>query len=264
METTESKPAGRLQRLQAYRQEHAKAEIAAFFAAGCLFDIVTLTRIDNVANLVQLGLYLVVLSWLMLLDERYSAGVGSPPRWLRGAWRFSEDVIHFLLGSLLSVFTLFYLKSTSGVASFVFLGLLGTLLVANELPGFREHGPIVRFGLLGLTLTTYLLLLLPILFGFLSVWLFVAAVILSSAAIGWLARTLVRWTGDLPAALRRLAAPALGMQALLILANVGGLIPPAPLSVQYIGIYHEVIPPGAQEARADDSTVNASPPCQNV
>jgi len=235
-------------RLQAFRRRHAGSEIAVFFAAGFLFDILTLSRVDDIASLVQQGLYLVLLGGLMILDERYRAGVATPPRPLAKAWRWSEDAIHFLFGSLLSSFTLFYLKSSSGFSSVLFLSILCALLVANELPRFRERGPVVRFALLSLCMTSYGALVLPVILGFLSTWLFVAAVVLACAAIGWLVRALRRWTGDAPSVHRRVAGPALGMQALMVAAYFAGAIPPVPLSVQFIGIYHEVVPPGAQDA----------------
>ncbi len=248
MGATESKMSEGYRRLQAFRQRHVMAEIAGFFTAGFLFDILTLSRIDDVVTLVMQGLYLVLLGGLMSLDERYRAGVAVPPRSLAKAWSFSEDAIHFLFGSLLSSFTLFYLKSSSGFSAILFMSVLCALLVANELPGFRERGPVVRFGLLSLCMTSYGALLLPVILGFISKWLFVTAVLLSSAAICWFVRTLTRWTGDARSIRRRVAGPALAMQALLVAAYFAGVIPPVPLSVQFIGIYHEVVPPGAQEA----------------
>lgn len=248
MGATESRLGRRYRRLQAFRQRHVKAEIAVFFAAGFLFDILTLSRIDDAYTLIQQGLYLVLLAALMIMDERYRAGVARPPRALAMVWRFSEDVIHFLFGSLLSSFTLFYLKSSSGFSPLLFLAVLCALLVANELPGFRERGPIVRFALLSLCMTSYGALLLPILLGFISTWLFIAAVLLSCAAIVWCVRTLHRRIGDAPSIWRRVAVPSLAMQALLVAAYFTGAIPPVPLSAQFIGIYHEVVPPGAREA----------------
>lgn len=233
-------------RLQAFRQQHVMAEITVFFIAGFLFDVFTLSRIDDVATLVQQGLYLILLGGLMILDERFRAGVSVPPRWLSKAWSFSEDAMHFLFGSLLSSFTLFYLKSSSGFTALLFLAVLCALLVANELPRFRERGPTVRFVLLSLCMTSYTALLLPVILGFISKWLFVGAVLLSCAVIIWLVRTLTRWTGDARSVFRRVAGPALAMQMLLFTAYFAGVIPPVPLSVQFIGIYHEVVPPGEQ------------------
>ena len=248
MHTAELKLNERYQRLQAFRHQHAKAEIAVFFAAGFLFDILTLTRIDDVLTLVQQGLYLVLLGALMILDERYRAGLAAPPRWLARGWRFAEDVIHFLFGSMLSVFTLFYLKSSSGFSSVLFMSILGGLLVANELPRVRELGPVVRFALLSLCLTSYGALLLPVILGSIRKWMFVAAVVLSCGAIAWCVRALSHWTGDAASVRRRVGRPALVMQAILVVVYFAGAIPPVPLSVQFIGIYHEVVPPGAHAA----------------
>jgi hypothetical protein len=46
------------------------------------------------------------------------------------------------------------------------------------------------------------------------------------------------------------AAPAFAIQGLLVAAYFFGAIPPVPLSLQFIGIYHEVIPPGRAAAVA--------------
>jgi hypothetical protein len=246
---------GRYERLQAFRQRHALAEIAVFFGAGFLFDILTLSRIDDVLTLVQQGLYVILLGTLMIMDERYRAGLASPPRWLAKTWRFAEDAIHFILGSLLSSFTLFYLKSSSGFSALLFMSILGALLIANELPRVRERGPVVRFALLSLCVTSYIALLLPVVLGFISWWMFVTAVVLACAAIWLCVRVLSRWTGDAPSVHRRVARPALAVQAILVVAYFAGAIPPVPLSVQFIGIYHEVVPPGAQAV-----TEGADPP----
>ena len=247
-EARDAAPTGRMQRLQAYREQHAMAEIALFFAAGMAFDIVTLSRIDDVLSLIQQGVYLVLLAGLMILEERERAKNWTPPPILAKVWRFSEDAIHFLLGSLLSSFTLLYLKSSSGVSAFAFMAVLGGLLVANELPRFREKGPIVRHALLSLCMTSYGAVLLPVLLGFISPWLFVTAVLLSCGAFWGLTRRLVKHTFDARAASSRVAAPAFAIQALLLGAYFFGAIPPVPLSLQYIGIYHEVVPPKKQAA----------------
>jgi len=262
MSDTESKPSGSYQRLKAFRHRHAKAEMAVFFGSGILFDIVTVSRIDDFATYLQLGLYLAALVSLMTLEERYRAGVAAPPRLLAKAWRFSEGVIHFLFGTLLSIFSLFYLKSTSGLAAILFMAFLYSLLVANELPRFRKRGPIVRFALLSLCMTSYGALLLPVMLGFMSKWLFVAAVVLSCGALGWLARALYRWTGNAKSIREQVLAPALAMQGLLVAAYFAGAIPPVPLSVQFIGIYHEVVPPGreAETGTVQAALVAGSPP----
>lgn len=259
MTGTESKSSGILGRIHTLRQQHPRAEHALFFAAGFLFDTLAVGRIDEAWTLLQMAAYLAVLATLMLMEERHRAGLFSPPWLLARAWRFAEDAIHFLFGTLLNVFTLFYLKSTSGLLSLLFLVFLGALLVVNELPRFRKRGPMVRFALLSMCLTTYLALLLPVLLGFLSRWLFVAAVVLSCAALAGLLRSLPRGTDDTWSMGERMAGPAFGMQALLVIAYFAGIIPPVPLSVQYMGIYHEVAIESQSEAAGTAAPGTAAP-----
>lgn len=233
-------PLTRWQRVQAYRERHAGAEIALFFVAGFLFDVITLDRIDNWKNLLQQGGYLAVLGGLLLFEQRYRLVGDSPPRFLGFLTRFHEDAAHFLLGSLLSSFALFFFKSASGFSAFLFLLVIFALLLANELPRFRSRGPVIRYGLYSLALTSYFAYLLPVVFGRVGWYLFVAAAALSSLPFILLFKKAVRWSSDRQLALRQVAAPALGVQLALVGLYFAGAIPPVPLSIEKIGIYHEV------------------------
>ncbi|MBX5481589.1 MAG: DUF2914 domain-containing protein [Myxococcaceae bacterium] len=229
-----------LNRIAAFRERHAKAEIALFFTAGFVFDVVTLDRIDNWKNLLQQGLYLVVLGGLLLFEQRYRLTGDRPPRALGLLWRFHEDASHFLIGSLLSSFALFFFKSASGISAFIFFVVIFGLLVANELPRFRSLGPVIRYGLYALSLTSFFSYLLPVVFGRIGWWLFVLAVAVSVAPFVLLYRKAVAWAEDRKVALRQVAAPAAAVQLLLLVLYFVGAIPPVPLSLQYIGVFHDV------------------------
>jgi hypothetical protein len=226
-------------RVQAFRERHEKAEIAVFFLAGFLFDVVTLSRIDDTLTLVQQAAYLTVLGVLLALEQRYALGVAKPPRWMAKAWRFSKDAIHFLFGSLLSSFALFYFKSASGVAALIFLVVLFGLLLANELPRFRGLGPSLRFGLYAFCLVSYFAYVVPVLAGKVRAYLFALAVCLAALPLYFLFRKLAAWTGRAYAA-KVVALPGLGVLGLLTGLYFARAIPPVPLSLQFIGIYHGV------------------------
>jgi hypothetical protein len=227
-------------RVQALRHRYARAEIALFLVGGFLFDVVTLERIDNVATLAQQGAYLSLLGLLLLFEQRYRLVGDEPPRPLRWLRRFGQDATHFLLGSLLSSYALFFFKSASGVTAAGFLLLIFGLLVANELPRFRGKGPVVRYALYTLSLTAYLAYLLPVLVGTLHAGLFVLAVVLALPPLYLLYRLSRRWSGSLPLARREVGAPVLGVQGLLLVLYFAGAIPPVPMSVEYLGVFHEV------------------------
>jgi hypothetical protein len=233
-------PKGTWARVQAFRERHQYAEIGLFFAGGFLFDVLTLDRIDNWGNLAQQGAYLVLLGLLLLLDQRYDLQVAQPGRWFAKAWRFSEDALHFLFGSLLSMYALFFFKSASGLTALAFLAAMFGLMVANELPVFRSLGPLVRLALYSLCLCCYFAYLLPVAAGFLSPWLFVLAVSLAVLPFALLYRWVRRWTGDVLVALRRSLLPGVGVPLALLGLYFAGAIPPVPLSIERIGVYHSV------------------------
>ncbi len=237
---TPSSPSTITERVQAFRKRHARAEMALFFLGGFVFDVVTLDRIDNWKTLLQQGGYLLVLGGLLLFEQRYRLTGEQPPKGLRWLLRFSEDALHFLLGSLLSSYALFFFKSASGISAAIFLLVIFGLLVANELPRFRRMGPVVRFGLYSLSLTAYFAYLLPVLFGTINAALFVLAAMLSAPPFLLFFKLAKKWSGEKEVALKQVAAPAGGVQAVLLALYLAGAIPPVPLSVEYLGVFHEV------------------------
>jgi hypothetical protein len=226
-------------RVQAFRAKYEKQEMALFFFAGFLYDVLTLSPIDDTLTTVQNFVYLALLAGLLVVEQRYPEGV-EPPRWLSKVWRFREDALHFLMGSLLSAFTLFLFKSSSGFTPLIFMAGMFGLLVANELPRFRQLGPIIRVAVFSLCVTLFFATLLPVLVGKVAWWLFTGSVLLGCGSVYGLMRVLKRWNPDARGLMRNVAVPGFGAQALLLACYLLGVIPPVPLAVQYSGIYHEV------------------------
>ncbi|XXF79884.1 DUF2914 domain-containing protein [Myxococcaceae bacterium GXIMD 01537] len=228
-----------MERVQAFRAKNELAEIALFFFLGFVYDVASLSRIDDTLTIVQQFAYLAVLAGLLLLEQRYGEG-SEPPKWLAKVWRFREDALHFLFGSLMSTFTLFFFKSASGVTALIFLVTMFGLMVANELPRFRALGPVVRVGLFSLCVTAYFGYVLPVLLGRMGFWVFLLAVVLGSASLFGMIHVLRKWRADEAALRWRVAVPGFGVQGALLLLYVLKVIPPVPLAVQYSGIYHDV------------------------
>jgi hypothetical protein len=226
-------------RVQAFRAQHELAEMAAFFFIGFVYDVLTLSRIDDRFTIAQQAVYLGILAALLLADARFPAGT-EPPRLLAKVWRFREDALHFFLGSLMSSYTLFFFKSASGVTAFFFLLVLFGLMVANELPRFRAMGPVVRVALFSLCVTAYFAYVLPVFVGRMGWWLFSLAVALGSLSIYGMMRLMRRWLPDAEAIKWRVAVPGFGVQGLLLVLYLLRVLPPVPLAVQFSGIYHEV------------------------
>jgi hypothetical protein len=241
-----SAPANFWERLRAFRARHARKESIAFFAGGFVFDAFMVGRIDETPVLLQQAAYLLLVGLLLAVLLRFELLGLHPPRWLSLPWRYLEHALHFMLGTLLNAFILFYVKSGSGLTALLFLVLISALLVVNELPQFHRLGPVVLFGLYSFALTSYLAYLLPVLLGRLRPWMFFAASALSFLPILALTKGMARWSGDQWKARREALWPAAGVQALLVVLFLLRLVPPVPLSVRSLGVYHRVEREGSE------------------
>ncbi|MBT3585746.1 MAG: DUF2914 domain-containing protein [Halobacteriovoraceae bacterium] len=155
-------------------------------------------------------------------------------------FKYRDEIYHFLLGALLSAFTLFFLKSSSLSTSFIFMALLVSLLLLNEFEFFQAFGAIIRASLFKLCLVSYFLCMVPILLGQIGVVTFFLSLFIAAIAILGLHFYLKKKQVTKEKLKQLILIPAgiiLGAFAILYLFKA---IPPVPLSVQYIGVYHKV------------------------
>lgn len=223
--------------LSLYRRYEAYAP-AAFFIGGFVFDIVTLSRIDDTFTLIQQGVYLALIGVFLFFELLDTERPLIIPRRLIKVWEYRELIIHFLFGSLLSVYTLFYFKGSSFVGSLLFLSLMAGVMIANEFERFQKGGVLIRSVLLSLCLTSYFAYLIPIMMGFIGAGPFLLA-IATTLTIGalihlTLQRTLKRRPQGKP------FYAALLVQFTFVALYFLHFIPPVPLSAPYMGVYHQV------------------------
>ncbi len=227
-------------RLRAFRARHEREESLLFFAGGFLFDAAVLKRIDEPAMLIQQGSYLLVIGSLLSLAQYYRHKGLEPPRLLRRVWRFLDHLIHFMMGTLLNGYSIFYFHSASGLTAVGVLVLVGCFLAVNEMPRFHRYGAVVLFAIYSVCLTSYFAYLLPVLLGHISRWMFYGAVLLALVPLAVQLALLLRWTGNRRLVVKEVLAPALAVQVAFVLAYALRLAPPVPLAVKEMGIYHDV------------------------
>jgi hypothetical protein len=217
---------------------------AAFFAAGFVFDILTTGRIDSWLTIAQQAAYLLVIMAILLhmfLEQ------GAPPRepgssvvrnWY---YAYRSPLVHFLMGALLNLYAIFYFKSSSLLVSFGFLGLLVAVLLANELRRVKSLGLSFKFALLSLCFLSFFACLVPVLIGSIGLGTFVASLLVGAVPMGAAA---LRIRGAAPekfALARRQILVPLGCVMIGFLGfYLFRLIPPVPLSIPFIGVYHQV------------------------
>lgn len=227
-------------RVRRFKEKNEALLMLLFFIGGFLFDAVMLSRIDEPPMLIQQGAYLLICGALLALTQHFEIKKREPPAWLRKPWHYVEHLLHFMLGTLLNAYSIFYFQSASGFTAIGFVLVICALLAINELPQFHRMGPVVLYALYSICLTSYFAYLFPVLFGHIRPWMFYLAVATASIPLIAHVLMLLKWTGSYSHVARHMAIPAFGVQLAFVLVYALRIAPPVPLAIKEIGIYHDV------------------------
>ena len=222
-----------------FEQNEGKYSLA-FFVGGFIWDILMTGALDDWSTIVQQIVYILIVAVMLSGEIRESVTPLQLPKFLRKTWEYREPIIHFFLGNLLNFSSIFYYKSASIQASFVFFLILVVLLAANELPQFRKYGLILRSILFTLCLCSVIAILIPVFVGFVGVIPFIAAVVISGVLMYYFARITLRGIDRNHTAHKQLVYPSMITLLVFALMYLFNLIPPVPISVQFAGIYHNI------------------------
>ncbi len=236
---------GALQRLKLYFEQHEREVAVLFFTGGFGFDILTAGNIDSWLTIGQQLLYLLAITAVLLhmfLEQ------GAPPPVLaqlaalkRWYYEYRSALIHFALGALMNLYAIFFFKSSSLLVSFGFLGFLVVVLIANESRRLKALGMHVKFALLSLCFLAFSAALTPVAAGSIGLGVFLLSMLvgcLPPVAAAWWIRS--HRSALFLQARRQILLP-LGCVLVAFLASyLLRVIPPVPLSIPFIGVYHGV------------------------
>jgi Protein of unknown function (DUF2914) len=236
---------GAIERLRIYYARNEQRIAVLSFICGFLFDIVTVDRADHWMAIVQQVVYVAVI--LAALTQMFLEESGPAPdpsgmvfikRWY---YQYRTAVVHFFLGTLLNVYAIFFFKSSSLLVSFVFLAFLVFLLWANESERFKSMGLPFKFTLLALCSMCFAANLVPIFVGSIGTTVFLASMLVGCLPVAGVAWWIRRRKRELfPRARRQMLVPLGAVLAGFLLFYYVRLIPPVPLSIPFIGVYHAV------------------------
>ena len=222
------------------RYEHHLG-VGALFVGFC-FDLVLAKRPDSIADHILLLSYLAIAGVVIILLNRREMlkkerEHSAEPLWLLLLLQFS-------FGGLASNFLILYGKSGTFTADILFVGFLLALVFGNEY--LRSRYAQLRFnvGVYYLLILTYCVIAVPVfLTHTIGTWVFLLSGLISLGVIaGFLAilSTIVfrgREAGKLFAVATIVLGTFLTFNALYFL----NLIPPVPLSLKDIGVYHSLL-----------------------
>lgn len=211
------------------------------FLAGFVMDNLTLNRVDQLFDNLILFSYVILamLSILLLyagMADRLGVRVSA---WLR-VWM--PAVMQYAFGGLLSGMLIFYGRSGSFLESWPFLILILGVIYGNETIRSRHTRLVYNLTIFFVGLFAYVVLIIPVLTGKMGAGIFAI-----SGGIALLIMLvffkLVEWVvPNFVHIHKRNVLFAIGVVYLLFNAlYVTNIIPPIPLSMKHVGIYHGVV-----------------------
>lgn len=226
--------------LDLYSKHEKQLEIA-FFVGGFIFDILFLSAIDDLFSIFQQAFYLFVIAFILHHEILFRMQKWRPRQsFLIQAWAYRELILHFLLGSLLSVYSLFYIKSASLVSSILFLLGMIALLIANELPVVKSAKVSFKVGLFAICLFSFISIIYPLIFGFVGKLPFLLSVVTTMGLFYLQIRFLKSRLPDVLTHFQAILLPGVSVVVVFTLFYFLGWIPPVPLSAKDQGVYHSV------------------------
>ena len=223
-----------------YKKHERWVPIVSFFL-GFVFDMLVLKRIDEPKVILQQAIYLMIAGLLIGVELVEESREIHSPKILNKVWKYREGFLHFLLGTLLNSYAIFYFKSASAFTSFFFIALLLTLLTLNEFKRFGKSQTQVHVAFLSLCVISYFISLAPTLMGFIGTLPFICAALASFTVFYGFYSIMKSKLGDRHRLLKtHLMYPYALIQTIFIILYFAHAIPPVPLSVKFMGIYHGV------------------------
>lgn len=210
--------------------------------AGLVFDIFTLQRPDELFENVTIVGYLALSAVVMLLLQARQSDNPDDKRRL-----LLLSILQFSFGNLASALMVLYSRSGTLAGSAIFIGILALLFLGNELLKNRYARTHLRVMIWFTLLVTYSTLIVPVILNTISIFVFFLSVGAALAITLFLVVLLSQVSREaFKARARRISFSIFAVTVLFSTLYLNNLIPPVPLSLKSIGIYHSVV-------RTDDS-----------
>lgn len=210
---------------------HAPAAALVF---GFIWDSLTLGSPDRIFDNAVMLMYIVIAGGcIILVNARgHEAAIGRLPLIV---------VMQFAFGNLASALFVLYGKSGTLEGSAAFFILFGGFLIGNELLRKRYAQAQFHIAAYYLLVLSYCALVVPVLLEQIGARAFVISAFVSAVFITVFLFLIYTVTSKaLAARLYSMAASAAGVLIAFSLMYVFNIIPPVPLALNHLGIYHSV------------------------
>lgn len=230
------------EKFSAFKKKHeAKLDIT-FFICGFLLDAWLVGHPDAPLFILHQAVYLFIIALLIHYELLFRLEKWHPSNFSTKIWPYQNFALHFCLGTLLNVYSLFYIKSASLFSSAIFLFVMILMIFMNELPFIKKAKKInLKVGLYSICLFSFFSIVYPILFGFIGVVPFSFSVLSTFGILLVQLRMLRKIVTEPGVLFHAIFAPVATVMVIFATFFFLGLIPPVPLSVKEQGIYHYLV-----------------------
>jgi hypothetical protein len=210
------------------------------FVAGFVVDNLTLGRVDRLFDNIVLASYVVIAILSILYFYAGTSGRLSE-RVMQHAGKWAPMAMQYAFGGLMSGLLVFYSRSGSWWTSWPYLLMMLAVIFGNECIKKRSERLVFTLSLLFVCLFSYAVLIVPVVLGKMSDVIFVASGAVALAVFWATVRLLY------------IAVPnfmSLNTRSIIFTTSIlfcglnalyfTNLIPPIPLSMKEMGIYHAV------------------------
>lgn len=231
--------------------------------SGFVFNAVALTRVDEFKENFWIAIHLFIAASCIVLINREdnheddALAFGANPQkihfWL-------VNILQFAFGGLLSTFFVFYFRSAELSVAWPFLLILFVACIANEF--LKRHYARLYFQIsfLFFSFLLFSIFLIPVLVKDVNQVVFFVSGVVSLIAI-FIFLGILRYTSGRRLSQNRRALFGL-IGGIFVAVNglyFGGLIPPLPLSLRDVGVYHHI----SRTTLGDYIVVTEKEPSQN-
>lgn len=212
----------------------------ALMALGFIVDNLTLKRIDLLFDNLVLFTYLIIAITCIVAINAYASG-RLQYTFMRAMHPWLTVPMQYAFGGLFSGFFIFYSRSASFIASWPFLIMLAALLIGNELARTKYARFAFQISIFYTALFSFFIFYIPVLAKRIGADMFLlsgAVSLVSIAAILFLLRNIAyeRFQKSKNGIITSIAVIFFLFNAMYFT----NIIPPIPLSLKAIGIYHSI------------------------
>lgn len=211
------------------------------FIGGFLTDLLLLNRVDSLFdNFVLLFYVLLAMASIIAL---YASAASRLPEKINGYVRaYSPLSMQYAFGGLMSGMLIFYGRSASLEDSWPFLLIIAGLIYLNETVRERSGRLVLTLSMFFIGLFSYTILVIPTFTGYMGAWVFLGSGLFALAVMYGFLRILALVIPNFLALQMRSVIFTVGsIFAVLNFLYFLNIIPPIPLSIKDIGIYHSVV-----------------------